>query len=127
MGCLKNSATLFISVCGLVLMTAGPAWAETVDNELLADSIFKAENSRTKPYGIMKDYCKPGDPDGQCRKGCLQTIEKNLSRIEHTDANEFIEKFAEVYAPTKGKLRKDEREKNPNWPKNVKYFYHRGF
>jgi len=39
---------------------------------LLVDSIRQAENSYQHPYGIMRSYCLPGDPNGQCKKGCRQ-------------------------------------------------------
>ena len=104
------------------------AWsAEIVDSERLADSIYIAEGKDiAKPYGIMRDYCKRGDPDGQCRKGCLQTIEKWKQRLVYTDAEDFIRQFAEIYCPTKGDLRKAERRLNKHWPKNVIYFYNKG-
>ena len=42
----------------ILLLLCLIAFAE-IDVELLADCIFKAENSKSKPYGIMRDYCTP--------------------------------------------------------------------
>ena len=120
---------LLILACllGMTLLWARQAWsAEIVDTGRLVEAIKKAENSYIHPYGIMRDYCKAGDPDGQCLKGCIQTVEKWKRKLDYRSAEEFIRKFGEIYAPTKGKtLRKAEREKNPNWAKNVLHFYNR--
>jgi hypothetical protein len=51
-----------------------------VSDDVIADAIKRAENSKSHPYGILRAYCKPGDPNGQCRMGCLQTIDKDISK-----------------------------------------------
>ena len=56
----------------LILFSCQSAFAETVNVNLLVDSIRQAENSYQHPYGIMRSYCLPGDPNGQCKKGCRQ-------------------------------------------------------
>ena len=95
---------------------------EIIDVERLATAIRTAENSKSHPYGVMRDYCHAG-AEAQCRKGCIQTIEKAKKNLDYKSAEEFIQKFGEIYAPTKGKtLRKAEREKNPFWYRNVLYF-----
>jgi hypothetical protein len=112
----------FLLACSL--LWASRAWsAEVVDVGRLADAIYKAENSKSNPYGIMRDYCHAG-AEAQCRKGCVQTIQKWAKRLEYSDMEGFLRQFAEIYAPTHGKtLRKAEREKNPNWYRNVLTFY----
>jgi len=121
--------TVIIAVTILaVIAFCRTAWsAEIVNSERLADAIYLAEGGDiAKPYGIMRDYCKRGDPDGQCRKGCIQTIDKWKQRLVYTDSNDFIRQFAEIYAPTKGDLREAERRLNKHWPKNVLHFYNKG-
>ena|SRR3990167_3051559 len=92
-----------------------------VDVNRLADAIKGAENSYNHPYGILKPYCKAGDPNGQCRKGCKQTIEKRLRLWD--GKGDFIAYLGRSYAPIEGKtLTNDERRLNVNWVKNVKFF-----
>lgn len=101
---------------------------ERVEVERLADAIELAENSHAHPYGIMRSYCKAGDPDGQCRKGCIQTIQRRLQELEGKAVSEdFISYLGKFYAPVgMGKGSNDPKNLNKNWVKNVKYFYKRG-
>jgi len=99
-----------------------PSARAEIDSQRLADAIGKAENSwHYKPYGVLKDYCKPYDPDGQCRKGCIQTIDKWKAKLKYTDENDFIRQFAEIYAPRKS------HPLNHNWPKNVLFYYKKSY
>ena len=91
-----------------------------VNVEALASAIGRAENSKTKPYGILKDYCRPGDPDGQCRKGCVQTIQKRLKLW--TGKEDFIFFLGQTYAPTSGATN-DPHGLNRNWTRLVTHFY----
>lgn len=98
---------------------------DALDFERLADAIKRAENSKTKPYGIMKDYCT-SKTEAQCRKGCLQTIRKRYrmwldTRPATRDAKTFIYYLAGSYAPLNAK--NDPTGLNKNWIKNVRYFY----
>lgn len=105
----------FLVVMALLWVTG--AWsAEIVDSDKLADAIYRAENSIEHPYGIMRDYCHKGE-EKQCRKGCIQTIEKWKMKLDYKSSEEFIRKFSEIYAPSKS------HPLNKNWPKNVLYFY----
>lgn len=89
-------------------------------NEQLADAIYKAEGGAiSKPYGIMKDYCKRGDVSGQCRKGCIQTIEH--ARKDWSGQGDFIAFLGSRYAPTEGATN-DPTGLNSNWVKNVNHF-----
>ena len=109
----------FIVACSL--LWANKAWSsEIVDTNRLAVAIGKAENSwGYKPYGILKDYCKAGDPDGQCLKGCKQTINKWKQKLVYSDVDGFLRKFAEIYAPSKA------HKLNKNWFRNVRYHYNK--
>lgn len=94
--------------------------------ERLASAIKLAENSKTKPYGIMRDYCHAG-AEAKCRKGCIQTIQKRMKLWEAEGRHgDFIDYLAKTYAPTSGNLRSAEKSLNPHWPKNVKHFYRKG-
>lgn len=120
-------AVILAFLVAVALLWSGRAWStEIVDTERLVTAIGRAENSwGYKPYGVMRNYCKPYDPDGQCRKGAIQTVEKWKRKLDYKSADEFIRKFAEIYAPTKGDLRPMEKKNNPNWYRNVLYFYSR--
>lgn len=117
--------TLFISgiIIG-ILMIAFNVHAENIDFNKLADAIKQAENSYNHPYGILKDYCKPGDPDGQCRKGCIQTINKRLKMFNEQDKEtDFIVYLSKSYAPIGAS--NDHGNLNKNWIRNTKYFYNK--
>lgn len=114
---------LLIILAALFFIVGRNAYAE-IDVERLADAIYKAENSDSKPYGIMKPYCKPNDPDGQCRKGCIQTINKRLRMYQNSGSTlDFITYLGKTYCPTTGDLRPAEKQLNRYWATNVKYFY----
>lgn len=124
-------------VIAVILLCAKVAWSAEITGERgngnqiidvgrLATAIRKAENSKTKPYGVMRDYCHAG-AEAQCRKGCIQTIEKWKKKLDYKSAEEFIRKFGEVYAPVNGKsLTNSERRLNIYWTKNVLFFYNKG-
>jgi len=96
-------------------------FATVPDFERLADAIKRAENSRTKPYGILKPYCS-AKTEAQCRKGCLQTIQKAYSRYKKGPQSlDFISFLAKTYAPVGAS--NDPKNLNKNWIKNVTYFY----
>ena len=116
-------AVILAFLVAVVLLWAGNAWsAETIDTMRLVSAIKRAENSYRHPYGILKDYCKAGDPDGQCRKGCVQTINKWKSKLEYSDVEGFLKQFANIYAPCKG-ASNDPNGLNKNWYKNTLHFY----
>lgn len=105
-------------------------FASSIDVDRLADAIKRAENSPRHPYGILTAYCLPGDKDGRCRKGCIQTIIKRLkeyrTKVDHEEKiilDNFIVFLSKSYAPVGSK--NDPTGLNKNWIKNVKYFYNR--
>lgn len=122
---------LTIMIAMLSLLMAGSAWAEIdahsgtfIDQERLADAIYKAENSIKYPYGI-KSVNTHGDKV-YARKICLNTINNNLARWQwakqNGDKRDFIEFLGARYAPTKGAT-DDPTRLNNNWVGNVKRLY----
>lgn len=112
----------------LLLTVSANSFASSIDVDRLADAIKRAENSHRHPYGILKAYCKAGDKNGRCRKGCIQTINKRLEEYRTKIAREilldnFIVFLSKSYAPVGSK--NDPTNLNKNWIKNVKYFYER--
>lgn len=112
---------ILLTACLILGMREGYA-LETLDQNRLVEAIKRAENSTAHPYGVMRSYCKPNDPDGQCRRGCAQTVAKWAKMLEYASADEFIDKFGDIYAPTKGATN-DPKGLNRNWKNNTKYFY----
>ena len=111
----KTALTMLVLISAL----STSAIAQSVDIDALANAIYKAENSPKHPYGILRDYCLPNDPDGQCRKGCLQTIQKRL-RLWNGQGD-FIAYLSKSYAPINAA--NDPTGLNRNWIRNVSYFY----
>ena len=94
----------------LCLFLSGCAYAYT-DNQL-ADAIYKAENSKSHPYGILKHY-KHTTP----RQACLNTIAH--ARRDFNGKGDFIEFLGKRYCPVGCD---NDNGTNKYWIKNVKYF-----
>lgn len=111
--------TLFFVFTNLPLV-----FSSEVNTAYLADSIRIAEgvNSR-KPYGILRDYCsdKNSKSIAQCRKGCIQTIEKWKKKLTYSDYRDFIRQFGSIYCPLSDK--RDKKGLNKNWVRNVTLLY----
>jgi len=108
----------------MFLLVGGNCWAkELIDVERLADAIYISEGSEraVKPYGILRNYCKKGDPDGQCRKGCIQTINKRYRMWD--GKGDFIDYLQRSYCPIGAS--NDPKGLNRNWSKNVKANYYK--
>jgi hypothetical protein len=116
---LMTSETVFCSIT--TDPTAVSSNYRSVDVERLADAIKSAENSKTHPYGILKPYCSEKS-ESQCRKGCIQTIQKRLRLWD--GSGDFITYLQKSYAPLN--VKNDPAGLNRNWIKNVTYFYKRG-
>jgi hypothetical protein len=88
----------------------------------IADAIKKAENSKSKPYGICSLLIKGNTQDERetyCRKICLNTIFNNYRRwTKSGKTNEFINFLGNRYSPLSDPL--DAKHLNYNWQKNVK-------
>jgi len=82
-------------------------------NDQIADAIFKAENSKTHPYGILAHY-KHTTP----RQACINTIIH--ARKDWNGQGDFIEFLGSRYCPVGAK--NDPTGLNKNWIKNVRYF-----
>ena len=90
----------------IIMLCAMPAYAWT-DNEI-AGAIYKAENSKSHPYGIMAHY-----KHTSARQACLNTIAHARRDFKSGD---FIEFLGSRYCPVSA------HPLNKNWVKNVKYF-----
>lgn len=86
------------------------AWAWT--NDQLADAIFKAENSKSHPYGILAHY-KHTTP----RQACLNTIVH--AKRDWNGKDDFILFLAKRYAPINSNT---DNGTNKFWYKNVMYY-----
>ena len=111
--------------CNLILIAflfCTPIASAEIDVHTLANAIWQAEGgfNASRPYGVMKDYCS-WNTASQCRKGCIQTIEKWKARIFYVDFLDFIKKFAQIYAPVGAE--NDPTGLNAHWVRNVVYFY----
>ena len=89
-----------------------------INVESLASAIKKAENFKSHPYGILKDYCS-AKTEAKCRKGCVQTIQKRLRLWNGT--GDFISYLSGSYAPVGAA--NDPLGLNRNWISNVSHFY----
>jgi len=101
-------------------------YAQDIDFNKLADAIYIAEGGSraVKPYGILRDYCKAGDRDGKCRKGCIQTINKRLKMwSSEGEPGDFISYLSKSYCPIGAS--NDPKGLNKNWVKNVSHFYNK--
>ena len=103
------AALVVIILCLLCVI----AFSDTINISKLADAIFKAENSKSHPYGIMTKY-KTTTP----RQACINTIKSALRRWD--GKGDFIVFLGKTYCPP------DAHPLNKNWVKNVTYFYERG-
>lgn len=82
----------------------------------IADAIYRAENSKTYPYGIKS--IKTNGNKEFARKICLNTIRNNHKRWLNSDkSKDFITFLGDRYCPAK-----DDPQGNINWKKNVKKF-----
>ena len=101
----------------IVLLFPQSARAEEINVDRLADAIYKAENSKAHPYGIMVKY-KHTTP----RKACVNTINHALK--DWNGSGDFVDFLQKRYAPIG--VRNDPRNLNVNWSRNVHKFYAKG-
>jgi len=112
-------SAFMVAVClmgALVLMMvcAKGCHADTIQPERLANAIYRAENSKAFPYGIMHHY-KHTTP----RQACLNTIRHRIE--DWNGEGDFIAYLGQTYAPLGAG--NDPQGLNKNWIKNVRYFY----
>lgn len=88
------------------------------DNQI-ANAIFKAENSKRYPYGIVSINTKGNKK--YARKICLNTIRNQRRRHKaHKCSYTYLECLQRRYAPLN--VSNDPRGLNKNWLRNVKFF-----
>ena len=109
--------SLIVGICG---MTGCLAHAEETPDgyevEALADAIFHAEGSQSKPYGIMLEGCQASTPK-TCRKYAINTIRNNIVRYNRLPSPpSFVTYLAGIYAPP------HVHYLNINFEKNVRWF-----
>jgi hypothetical protein len=100
-------------IVGVFSCAMTPARAEEYTNDQIANAIFKAENSKSHPYGIMQHY-KHTTP----RQACINTIRH--ARRDWNGEGDFIAYLQKRYAPLG--VKNDPRGLNKNWLKNVRYY-----
>jgi NRPS condensation-like uncharacterized protein len=112
---LKNTWLIWavMALC-LIVLLCGVASADNICPERLADAIFRAENSKSHPYGILTHY-KHTTP----RQACINTI--NHALRDWNGKGDFIAFLGSRYAPIGAK--NDPKGLNKNWVRLVRYFY----
>jgi hypothetical protein len=98
----------------ILLAWIGSCGAEEVNVERLANAIYKAENSKTHPYGILAHY-KTTTP----RQACINTIRHALRDFKGGD---FISFLGSRYAPINCNT---DNGSNRYWVRNVRHWYKR--
>lgn len=117
---LPNPKTFLPIIIAILVLLAifflSMARAEEIDVNALANAIYKAENSKTHPYGIMQTY-KHTTP----RQACINTIRHALR--DWNGKGEFISFLGARYCPIGAS--NDPKGLNKNWIFNVRYFYNK--
>lgn len=111
-------ACLLGLVMAILVLCPGCAYSQEqqYSDVQLANAIFKAENSKTHPYGILATY-KHTTP----RQACLNTIaHKRRDWIKAGSHGDFITYLASKYCPIGAG--NDPTGLNVNWERNVKYW-----
>lgn len=112
---MKKKPILFLMVL-VFLFISSPAFAE-INVERLANAIYRAENSKSHPYGILTHY-KHTTP----RQACINTINHALK--DWRGNGDFIAFLGSRYCPVG--VSNDPHGLNKNWVKNVTHFYKEG-
>ena len=89
----------------------GPIWNRFSDDQI-ANAIYRAENSKAHPYGILAHYKKTTP-----RQACINTIKHARKDFKQGD---FIVFLGARYCPVGAA--NDPRGLNKNWVNNVKAF-----
>ena len=112
-----NLIWIILALLVLMILMINPAKADEININALANAIYRAENSKTHPYGILAHY-KHTTP----RQACINTIKNAIRRYEKTNKrSDFITFLSLTYCPI-GAMN-DPRGLNKNWVKNVRYYY----
>jgi len=94
------------------VLLVNTARAKEYSDEQIADAIFKAENSKSHPYGILAHY-KHTTP----RQACINTIRH--AKRDWNGKGDFIAFLGSRYSPIGCDT---DVGTNKFWVKNVKYF-----
>ncbi len=115
-----------LALIGISLSGCGmpePSWGLDIPDKKIAEAIYRAEGAENTryPYGIM-GYGKLSKD--KAYKICMNTIRNSRKRwVNAGKPEDFIIFLGNRYVPTEGKnLSALERELNPNWVRNVKFF-----
>ena len=119
---MKMRSKVLPALLGVLLLGGSQgAWAEDfIDQERLADAIYKAEGgAKAKvPYGILSIKVKD---KRDARRVCINTINNNLARWQwarqNGDQRDYIQFLGDRYCPVSA------HSLNKNWVKNVKRLY----
>lgn len=108
----------------LTLLASVMACSAQINEQRLADAIYKAEGGKAAqyPYGI-----KAGRPldASTARQWCLRTIRHQERRWEASGMRkDFIQFLSEIYCPIKDKS--DIHHLNQYWTRNVRRFLNKG-
>lgn len=100
-----DAIAVFVCIVLFILcILASAVFAETIDDEKLADAIYIAEGKdlARQPYGIETIEC---NTEQACRKICLNTIRNQKKRYEKSDKKlSFLESLARRYCPPNHKV-----------------------
>jgi hypothetical protein len=115
---MTNRILLILGLLIAILGHSSSAWASDVNVNRLADAIYKAEASKSHPYGVLTHY-KRTSP----RQACINTIKHRLKHWKAEGSKgDFIDYLQKSYAPIGAE--NDPSNLNSNWANNVKRFYH---
>jgi hypothetical protein len=107
---ISTKHALISIIMAIILYCATNAYSYT--NDQLADAIFRAENSKSHPYGILAHY-KHTTP----RQACLNTIVHAYR--DWNGKGDFIEFLGSRYCPVGCD---NDNGTNQYWVRNVKLF-----
>ena len=114
-----ESIGLIILIALMIVYLIPNAEAGEYTNTQIVNAIYKAENSKKYPYGIVSIDTK-GD-EVYARKICYNTVRNHRKRhLSHDDSLTYLECLSKRYAPVGAK--NDPSNLNVNWLSNVKYF-----
>ncbi len=119
----KNCLSIMFFVILYSLLMINCEGAEYSDTQIV-NAIYKAENSKKYPYGIISIDTKGNET--YARKICFNTVRNNRKRYAdygYKKYDTYLDFLASRYCPTEGKnLTNDEKRLNVYWLGNVKYF-----
>jgi competence protein ComGC len=110
-----------VTILLLVFLPPMFAKAQNYSPESLANAIYKAENSTSHPYGILKHYRHT-----TARQACLNTIKNSYKRwVKAGKPGDFVVWLGNTYCPPVNATN-DPQGLNRNWVRNVHYFLNKG-